>query len=152
TIAAGGGPGCPTRRISLKWTRGALPMAGSTAGRGAERRQILSRSPPSRPRTRSSAPIPSATPRRAPVTPCCVLFQTRPSSSIGFGEPIVDGEQAAVEYWAVLRPSSGEQTLAGISRDPFRARRAGRRAAGLVIDGARPHAAALLARETTRAK
>jgi hypothetical protein len=32
-----------------------------------------------------------------------------------FGEPIVDGERAAVEYWAVLRTPRGEQTLAGIA-------------------------------------
>jgi ketosteroid isomerase-like protein len=30
-----------------------------------------------------------------------------------FAEPIVDGERAAVEYWAVLRTPDGEQTLAG---------------------------------------
>jgi hypothetical protein len=32
-----------------------------------------------------------------------------------FGEPVVDGERAAVEYWAVLGTPSGEQTLAGIT-------------------------------------
>ena len=32
-----------------------------------------------------------------------------------FGEPVVDREWAAVEYWAVLRTPGGEQTLAGIA-------------------------------------
>ena len=32
-----------------------------------------------------------------------------------FGEPIVEGGRAAVEYWAVLRTPRGEQTLAGIA-------------------------------------
>ena len=33
-----------------------------------------------------------------------------------FGEPVVAGERAAVEYWAVLRsPTEGELTIAGAS-------------------------------------
>ena len=30
-----------------------------------------------------------------------------------FGEPVVDGERSAVEYWAILSTSRGEETLAG---------------------------------------
>jgi ketosteroid isomerase-like protein len=32
-----------------------------------------------------------------------------------FGEPVVDGDRAAVEYWAILRADGEEETLAGIS-------------------------------------
>lgn len=32
-----------------------------------------------------------------------------------FGEPIVDGDRAAVEWWAALREPDGEVTLAGTS-------------------------------------
>jgi hypothetical protein len=31
-----------------------------------------------------------------------------------FGDPVVDGDRAAVEYWAVLRPPGGDElTIAG---------------------------------------
>lgn len=37
-------------------------------------------------------------------------------SEAHFGEPVVAGDRAAVEYWAVLRsPSGGEITIAGVS-------------------------------------
>jgi ketosteroid isomerase-like protein len=32
-----------------------------------------------------------------------------------FGEPVVDGDRAAVEYWAILRADGDEETLAGIA-------------------------------------
>jgi SnoaL-like domain len=32
-----------------------------------------------------------------------------------FGEPVVHGDRAAVEYWAVLRADGDEETLAGIA-------------------------------------
>jgi ketosteroid isomerase-like protein len=32
-----------------------------------------------------------------------------------YGEPIVDGDRAAVEYWAVLSADGEEETLAGIA-------------------------------------
>ncbi len=32
-----------------------------------------------------------------------------------YGEPVVDGDRAAVEYWAVLAADGEEETLAGIS-------------------------------------
>jgi hypothetical protein len=33
-----------------------------------------------------------------------------------FGDPVVDGDRAAVEYWAILRRrDGGEATLAGIA-------------------------------------
>ena len=32
---------------------------------------------------------------------------------VWFGTPVVDGDRAAVEYWAILRAEGKEQTLAG---------------------------------------
>ncbi len=32
-----------------------------------------------------------------------------------FGEPVADGDRAAVEYWAVLDAGGDEETLAGVS-------------------------------------
>jgi ketosteroid isomerase-like protein len=32
-----------------------------------------------------------------------------------FGEPIVDGDRATCEYWAVVRSDGSEQTIAGVS-------------------------------------
>ena len=32
-----------------------------------------------------------------------------------FGEPVVDGERATCEYWAVVRSEGREQTIAGVS-------------------------------------
>jgi SnoaL-like domain len=32
-----------------------------------------------------------------------------------FGEPVVDGDRAAVEYWAVLSAEGDEETLAGVA-------------------------------------
>jgi hypothetical protein len=32
-----------------------------------------------------------------------------------FAEPIVKGDRAAVEYWAILRTPRGEETLAGVT-------------------------------------
>jgi ketosteroid isomerase-like protein len=32
-----------------------------------------------------------------------------------FGEPVVDGDRAAVEYWAVLAADGEEETLAGVA-------------------------------------
>lgn len=32
-----------------------------------------------------------------------------------FGEPIVDGDRATCEYWAIVRSGGSEQTLAGVS-------------------------------------
>ena len=47
---------------------------------------------------------------------------------LSFGEPIVSGDRAAVEWWAVVRRrSGGEATLAGCSAIRFRAD-------GLVVD------------------
>jgi hypothetical protein len=36
-----------------------------------------------------------------------------------FGEPIVDGSRAAVEYWALLQTQRGEETLAGMAMIRF---------------------------------
>jgi ketosteroid isomerase-like protein len=43
-----------------------------------------------------------------------------------FGEPIVDGDRATCEYWAVVRSEGSEQTIAGVSVLRFDA-------AGLVV-------------------
>jgi SnoaL-like protein len=32
-----------------------------------------------------------------------------------FGEPVVDGDRAAVEYWAILAADGEEETLAGVA-------------------------------------
>ena len=32
-----------------------------------------------------------------------------------FGEPVVAGDRAACEYWAVVRSAGGEQTIAGVA-------------------------------------
>jgi ketosteroid isomerase-like protein len=32
-----------------------------------------------------------------------------------FGEPLVDGDRATCEYWAVVRAGGSEQTIAGVS-------------------------------------
>jgi hypothetical protein len=36
-------------------------------------------------------------------------------ADVWFGEPIVDGDRAAVTWWAVSETGSGEETLAGVS-------------------------------------
>jgi ketosteroid isomerase-like protein len=36
-----------------------------------------------------------------------------------FGEPIVDGDRATCEYWAVVRSGGSEQTIAGVSMIRF---------------------------------
>ncbi|HEX6580858.1 MAG TPA: hypothetical protein VF195_08300 [Actinomycetota bacterium] len=48
-----------------------------------------------------------------------------------FGEPVVDGDRAAVEYWAILRsPDGGDVTIAGTFAPPLRRERPGGRASG----------------------
>jgi hypothetical protein len=42
-----------------------------------------------------------------------VLAEEEAEPEIWFGEPIVSGDRAAVEYWAILRVEGKEQTLAG---------------------------------------
>ena len=37
-----------------------------------------------------------------------------------FGDPLVDGERAAVEYWAVITYRGREQTLSGVALISFR--------------------------------
>ena len=40
-------------------------------------------------------------------------------AEVWFGEPIVDGDRATCEYWAVVRSGGREQTIAGISTIRF---------------------------------
>ena len=61
-----------------------------------------------------------------------------------FGEPVVAGDRAAVEYWAVLSAGGDEETLAGIALVRFGPGGKVRRAARLLVDGARPPPAELL--------
>jgi hypothetical protein len=43
-------------------------------------------------------------------------FAEQRSVELRFGEPIVDGERAAVEWWAVITSTSGSiETIAGVS-------------------------------------
>jgi ketosteroid isomerase-like protein len=42
-------------------------------------------------------------------------FQDEELVECRFGEPVVDGDRAAVEYWAVLSADGEEETLAGIA-------------------------------------
>ena len=42
-----------------------------------------------------------------------VLAEEEAEPEVWFGEPIVSGDRAAVEYWAILRVEGKEQTLAG---------------------------------------
>lgn len=42
-----------------------------------------------------------------------VLAEEEAEPEVWFGDPIVDGDRAAVEYWAVVRAEGREQTLAG---------------------------------------
>ncbi len=45
-----------------------------------------------------------------------------PGTECWFGEPIVDGDRAAMQYWAILNEvGSGTQTLSGVSVLRFRA-------------------------------
>jgi ketosteroid isomerase-like protein len=42
-------------------------------------------------------------------------FEEQDDVDVWFGEAIVDGDRATVEYWAVITHQGAEQTLAGIS-------------------------------------
>ncbi len=42
-------------------------------------------------------------------------FEREESVEVRFGEPVVSGNRAAVEYWAIVRSKDKEETLAGIS-------------------------------------
>ncbi len=44
-----------------------------------------------------------------------VLAEEEAEPKVWFGEPIVEGDRAAVEYWTILRAEGKEQTLAGTS-------------------------------------
>jgi uncharacterized protein (TIGR02246 family) len=42
-------------------------------------------------------------------------FSDEPSAETRFAEPVVDGDRAAVQWWAQVVNADGEQTLAGCS-------------------------------------
>jgi len=39
----------------------------------------------------------------------------QPGGDVRFGEPLVDGDRAAVEWWAAVTANEEPQTLAGVS-------------------------------------
>jgi hypothetical protein len=47
-------------------------------------------------------------------------FGEQESAECWFGEPLVDGDRAAVEYWGVVRGAGGDETIAGVSLLRFR--------------------------------
>ena len=42
-----------------------------------------------------------------------VLAEEEAEPEVWFGEPIVDGDRASVEYWAIVRYEGSDHTLAG---------------------------------------
>jgi ketosteroid isomerase-like protein len=42
-------------------------------------------------------------------------FEEEETVEFRFGEPIVDGDRAAVEYWAILRSDGKDHTLLGVA-------------------------------------
>ena len=56
-----------------------------------------------------------------------VLAEEEAEPEVWFGEPIVDGDRAAVEYWAIVRYEGRDHTLAGTTLLRFDAD-------GLVVD------------------
>ena len=47
-------------------------------------------------------------------------FAEQDEAECWFGEPIVDGDRAVVEYWAVVRFQGRDETIAGIAVIRFR--------------------------------
>jgi ketosteroid isomerase-like protein len=43
------------------------------------------------------------------------VFGEEESAEFRFGKPVVDGDQAVVEYWAVIQAEGREQSLAGVT-------------------------------------
>ncbi len=62
---------------------------------------------------RASGHILSASSRTRAPTVEQVLAEEKAEPEVWFGEPIVRGDRAAVEYWAIVQYESGEHTLAG---------------------------------------
>ncbi len=71
-------------------------------------------------RTRSTAHTPFREPERSARDYALRAFADEELVECRFGEPIVDGGRAAVEYWAVLSADGDEETLAGIAVLRFR--------------------------------
>jgi hypothetical protein len=54
--------------------------------------------------------------RQAPADYVTWAFEDQESAECRFGEPVVDGERAAVDWWAVIAAKDGSvQSLAGTS-------------------------------------
>ena len=69
-------------------------------------------------------------PFRKPETPrdyVAWAFAEQASAECRFGEPVVEGDRAAVDWWAVTTGPDGEETIAGTSLLRFDA-------AGLVVE------------------
>ncbi len=133
TIAAVDGEAA-ARAWVAGWTR-----AGNADADG-DRRSVHART-----RVFRSLPVPE--PEKSAATTRVAPSRTRNSSSAVFGEPVVAGDRAAVEYWAVLSADGDEETLAGIA---LRAVRAGRQACSSSATTGRWSPAA--ARRTFRAR
>ena len=54
-------------------------------------------------------------PEKSPRDYALRAFADEELAECRFGDPVVDGDRAAVEYWAVLRAEGEEETLAGIA-------------------------------------
>jgi hypothetical protein len=54
-------------------------------------------------------------PERSPRDYAVRAFADEELVECRFGEPVADGDRAAVEYWAILSAEGDEETLAGIA-------------------------------------
>ena len=58
--------------------------------------------------------------RQAPAEYVAWAFEDQATAECRFGEPLVDGDRAAVEWWAIVTSNDGSsQSLAGTSRLRF---------------------------------
>src|SRR5438445_13166540 len=94
------------------------PTVGQTPGLGPGRsvtRKPSQRSTPTRPYI---ARLHSVSPTPAWLAFGAIWARTlgpRKTSSAGFGEPIVSGDRAAVEWWGSWREQGQELTFAGVT-------------------------------------
>lgn len=59
-------------------------------------------------------------PETSPLDYALRAFSDEELVECRFGEPVVEGDRAAVEYWAILSAEGDEETLAGIALLRFR--------------------------------
>src|SRR5215207_8082003 len=70
-------------------------------------------------------------------------FSEQDEAECWFGEPVVSGDRAFVEYWAVVRYRGSDETIAGIAVNPLPAGRSRRGAARLLERAGRADRAAV---------